>query len=158
MNRTTRCFFSLAAVAGLVAVTGCKSDSSQKPAPVKGKLSAREATDIATDAYVFGYPLVTMDLTRRVMTNVRSPQGMRAPLGQFARLRTYPTASDRDVTAPNTDTLYTIAWLDVGQEPWVVSIPDAHGRYACSRCWMAGRLCSRPPANAPPAPAPSNTP
>ena len=32
-------------------------------------LTAREAFDIATEAYIFGYPLVTMDMARRVMTN-----------------------------------------------------------------------------------------
>jgi hypothetical protein len=129
MNRTTRWFISLAAVAGLAAATNSKTGSNPKPAPVKGKVPAREAMDIATDAYIFGYPLVTMDMTRRVMTNVPRPEGMRAPMGQFARLRTFPTASNHDVTAPNTDTLYTLVWLDVGKEPWVVSIPDAHNRY-----------------------------
>ena len=92
-------------------------------------MTAREALDIATEAYIYGYPLVTMDMTRRVMTNVRYPEGTHAPLGQFARIRTYPPASNHDVTAPNTDTLYTMVWLDVGKEPWVVSIPDAHDRY-----------------------------
>ncbi len=93
-------------------------------------LTPREAFNIATEAYIFGYPLVTMDMARRVMTNVRAPEGMRAPLGQFARIRTYPLASNHEVTLPNTDMLYTIAWLDVSQEPWVVSLPDTQGRYA----------------------------
>jgi len=44
-------------------------------------------------------------------------------------MREYPPAAFRDVTAPNADTLYTVAWLDVGKEPWVLSLPDAHGRY-----------------------------
>jgi hypothetical protein len=49
--------------------------------------------------------------------------------GQFARLRAYPDASFKDVTAPNADTLYTSGWLDVSKEPWVLSLPDAHDRY-----------------------------
>ena len=52
------------------------------------------------DAYVYGYPLVTMEFTRRVMTNVREPEGTRAPMGQFVRARHYPDATFRDVTAP----------------------------------------------------------
>jgi len=63
------------------------------------------------------------------MTNVEKPEGTRAPMGQLVRMREYPTAAFRDVTAPNADTLYTTAWLDVGKEPWVLSLPDAHGRY-----------------------------
>ncbi|MFG1201173.1 DUF1254 domain-containing protein [Xanthobacter aminoxidans] len=83
----------------------------------------------ASDAYIYGYPLVTMEFTRRVMTNVATPEGSHAPMGQFARLRAYPDASFRDVTAPNADTLYTMTWLDVAKEPWIVSIPDMKGRY-----------------------------
>src|SRR5271170_5773787 len=89
-----------------------------------------EAFETAKDAYVYAYPLMTMDLTRRVTTNVASPEGTSAPMGQFAKLREYPNASFNAVTAPNADTLYTMTWLDVSKEPWVVSIPDLKGRYA----------------------------
>ncbi|SED82791.1 DUF1254 domain-containing protein [Bradyrhizobium erythrophlei] len=85
---------------------------------------------LATDAYIFGYPLVTMETTRRVITNVADPIGTRGPMGQIIKLRQYPDASFRDVTAPNADTLYTTAFFDVGKEPWVLSIPDMKGRYA----------------------------
>src|SRR4029078_3884815 len=84
---------------------------------------------LATDAYIYGYPLVTMEMTRRVITNVASVAGTRGPMGQLITLRKYPEASSRDVTAPNADTLYTMAWLDVGKEPWVRSIPDMKDRY-----------------------------
>ena len=84
---------------------------------------------LATDAYIFGYPLVTMEMTRRVISNVASPVGTRGPMGQIIKLRQYPDASFRDVTAPNADTLYTTSFLDVGKEPWVLSIPDMKGRY-----------------------------
>jgi hypothetical protein len=84
---------------------------------------------LATDAYIYGYPLVTMEMTRRVFTNVAKPEGNHAPMGQLIRAREYPNASFRDVTAPNADTLYTTAWIDVGAEPWVLSIPDMMGRY-----------------------------
>ncbi len=91
--------------------------------------NAFEAVHTGVEAYIYGYPLVTMEMTRRVMTNVREPEGTRAPMGQFVRMRTYPNASFRDVTAPNADTLYTTAWIEVGQEPWILSLPDMHGRY-----------------------------
>jgi hypothetical protein len=83
----------------------------------------------ATDAYIYGYPLVTVEMTRRVMTNVAAPEATRAPMGQLIKARQYPDASFRDVTAPNADTLYTTAFIDVGKEPWVLSIPDMKGRY-----------------------------
>ena len=98
--------------------------------PSVGLFEGLEEFWLATDAYVYGYPLVTMEMTRRVMTNVAQLEGTRGPMGQFTKLRQYPDASFRDVTAPNADTLYTIAWLDVAKEPWVVSLPDLQGRYA----------------------------
>lgn len=93
------------------------------------ELGPAKATELATQAYIYGYPLVTMEMTRRVMTNVSKPEGSRAPMGQFVRMRQYPDANYRDVTAPNADTLYTTAWVDVGKEPWVLTLPDAHDRY-----------------------------
>jgi len=95
----------------------------------QAKENVFEAEPLGVEAYIYGYPLVTMEMTRRVMTNVEKPKGTRAPMGQFVRMREYPSATFRDVTAPNADTLYTTAWLDVGQEPWVLSLPDAHDRY-----------------------------
>ena len=91
--------------------------------------SAFKVIPDAIEAYIYGYSLVTMEMTRRVMTNVEKPTGSYAPMGQFLRMREYPSAAFRDVTAPNADTLYTTAWLDVGHEPWVLSLPDAHDRY-----------------------------
>jgi hypothetical protein len=90
----------------------------------------KEAQETAVEAYIYAYPLVTMELTRRVMTNVDRVEPARAPMGQFARLRSYPAVDDHAVTAPNADTLYTIVWLDVSKEPWVVSLPDMKNRFA----------------------------
>ena len=95
----------------------------------EAEMGEQEASQIAIDAYIYGYPLVTMEMTRRVITNVEKPEGTRGPMGQLVRYREYPTAAYKEVTAPNADTLYTTAWMDVGREPWVLSIPDAKGRY-----------------------------
>lgn len=88
-----------------------------------------EAAAIATEAYIYGYPLVTMEFTRRVMTNTAEPKGNHAPMGQFYKARVYPDAQFRDVTAPNADTLYSPAWLDLTKEPYVLSLPDLGDRY-----------------------------
>jgi hypothetical protein len=89
------------------------------------------ATDdaLAGEVYAYAYPLVTMEMTRRVLTNVDQTKGTSGPMGHLSRSRVYPDAAFRDVTAPNADTLYTMAWLDVGQEPWVLTVPDSKGRY-----------------------------
>ena len=107
------------------AVSTCKKIDAAAHSPI----DPADVAMIATDAYVFGYPLITIDQTRRVMTNVERAGDERAPMGQIANMPGYPTASFRDVTAPNANTLYSVAWLDLSAEPYVLSLPDEHGRY-----------------------------
>jgi hypothetical protein len=83
----------------------------------------------AVDAYIYGYPLAIMDTTRRQLTNVATAGPTRAPMGQLRRFRTYPAVDDHSVPAPNADTLYTDAWLDVSKEPMVLTTPDMGDRY-----------------------------
>jgi hypothetical protein len=123
MNRK---YFILVGIVGMLATGGCSSC----PPTVNAKSTGIEQARIdAIDAYIYGYPLVTMDMTRRQLTNVRTPDATHAPMGQILKVRTYPPVDDHAVTAPNADTLYTIAWLDVSREPWIFSIPDMGDRY-----------------------------
>jgi hypothetical protein len=93
--------------------------------------SNEQAYEIARDAYVYAYPIVTMDVSMRQSTNVPDAKTipLRAPINQFAHARNYPRAEDRDVVRYNFDTLYSPAWLDLGPEPIVLSVPDTAGRY-----------------------------
>ena len=107
-----------------------KAKAEAEAKAVEAAAKEAEARAIAIESYVYAYPLVTMEMTRRIMTNVEAPQGSRAPMGHFVRMRSYPDASYRDVTAPNADTLYTTTWIDVSKEPWILSLPDMKDRYA----------------------------
>jgi hypothetical protein len=113
----------------LLMVPALAQQTTPPAAPNPDQAKEKEALEIGTEAYIYGYPLVTMEMTRRIMTNVAKPEGMHAPMGQFANARQYPTAAFRDVTAPNADTLYSVAWLDLSKEPYIFSLPDEHGRY-----------------------------
>jgi hypothetical protein len=90
---------------------------------------AVEAVSIASDAYLYGYPLITFDMVREQQTNVAAPDAEHAPMGQVIRMRTYPAVDNHCCAAPNADTLYTEVWLDVSKEPWVFNIPDMGDRY-----------------------------
>jgi hypothetical protein len=92
----------------------------QKPSDIEG---------IDKEAYIFGYPLVLMDVSRQVMTACPSPTAMCAPINQFANVPAFPDPTFTDVVSPNADTLYSTAWLDLSKEPMVLSLPDTKGRY-----------------------------
>jgi len=92
-------------------------------------LGAIEAVRIATEAYIYGYPLVTFDMARRQQTNVAAPDAEHAPMGQMIKMRSYPAVDNHCCAAPNADTLYTEVWLDVSKEPWVLGIPEMGDRY-----------------------------
>jgi len=131
MNKRSR--FQAVAAAGLsvvlLAACGKPQEAKNIEADAKAVAAEAEALALGTEAYVYAYPLVTMELTRRVSTNVVAPEGSKAPMAQFAKLRGYPAVDDHTVTAPNADTLYTVIWLDVSREPWIVSSPDMKGRF-----------------------------
>ena len=102
-----------------------------------------EALALGTDAYVYAYPLVTMEYTRRIMTNVAAPEGTRAPMGQFVRARSYPDASFTDVTAPN-DRFFLFpmldGWTNVFQDPGKRTTGTAAQKYAITGPGWSGTL------------------
>ncbi len=99
--------------------------------PTSVELSVQEAVDIAVDAYLYGYSLITTEITRVQFTNVANAQEkpLHAPMGQFNNVKRYPPADYRGVSAPNADTLYSAAWVDLKDEPWIFSHPDMKDRF-----------------------------
>jgi hypothetical protein len=98
--------------------------------PAAEPVSEQEAHAIGVEAYLYLYPLITMDLTRRQLTNGGpAVTPIQAPMNTFKNLGAYPTADMKVVVRPNFDTLYSSAWLDLAKEPAIVSVPDTRGRY-----------------------------
>jgi hypothetical protein len=92
-------------------------------------LTADEAHAIGVDAYLYFYPLVLMDLTRKQSINIDQREFGKGPMNVFVNVPAYPLADFKGVVRSNFDTLYSIAWLDLTREPLVVSAPDTDGRY-----------------------------
>jgi len=100
------------------------------PAQTTPAITAAEADEIAIEAYIYFYPLISMEVTRQLTTNL--PAGVKpgfGPANAFHHMRAYPTAEFREVVRPNFDTLYSSGWLDLTKEPLVISAPDTDGRY-----------------------------
>jgi len=99
-------------------------------AHAQSALTPAEARAIAVDVYVYFYPLVSMDITRRQSTNIEAGKEVaKGPMNTFVSVPEYPAADLKIVVRVNFDTLYSIAWLDLTKEAQVVSAPDTAGRY-----------------------------
>jgi hypothetical protein len=99
-------------------------------AQAQSAVTEQDAQAIAIDAYLYVYPLITMDLTRKQITNHAPGKGVfGGPMNMFVNVEAFPPADFKAVVRPNFDTLYSSAYLDLTKEPVVVSVPDTNGRY-----------------------------
>lgn len=93
-------------------------------------LSSDDPKDIATSAYVYGFPLVSVIRTVDFTTSPNIPAGPgRGPINSFSYIRDFPNSSFTDVVRPNVDTLYSIAYFDLSKEPLVLTVPPIAERY-----------------------------
>jgi hypothetical protein len=110
----------------LMVGTACAEQGTGTPVPVAAQ---ENMTSIARDVYVYGYPLVLMDITKGQLTAIPQPADRQAPVNQFIRANRTPTPRFTLVVSPNIDTLYASAFLDLTDEPLVLAVPDTKGRY-----------------------------
>ena len=92
-------------------------------------ITEQEAYAIGVDAYTYLYSLITMDITRKQLTNGEAGKGIAGPMNSFVNIPEFPPADMKVVVRPNFDTLYSSGWLDLSKEPVIVSVPDTGGRY-----------------------------
>ncbi len=99
-------------------------------APAATAPTREEANQVGHDAYAYGLPLLEYLRIRREETSVRFSNGRgAAPVNAFSHAPTFATPRDRTVVAPNVDTLYSIAHLDLAREPVVLDHPDMGRRF-----------------------------
>ncbi|WP_454610347.1 DUF1254 domain-containing protein [Labrenzia sp. MBR-25] len=125
---TWRCKLNLSArIAGVFFATSVLFGNGAAEAQ---DLTQAEANEIAVEAYLYLYPLITMDLTRRQLISIEpGPGSMGGYENWFRNISAYPTADEKSVVRPNFDTLYSSTFLDLTKEPMIVSAPDTKGRY-----------------------------
>src|SRR3954468_13449915 len=89
-----------------------------------------EAVQAGREAYLYGFPLVDFLRIRRENTSVKAPNKRgNAPANFFSHAPAFAEPRDRTVVAPNVDTLYSIAQVDLGKGPIVLSHPAMGKRY-----------------------------
>jgi len=81
-------------------------------------------------AFIYGYPLVMTGITQQTVINKsQSDTSGAAPLNQFGKQTQFPDSSFNAVVLPSTSTLYTSAFLNLSQEPMILSLPDFADRF-----------------------------
>ena len=90
--------------------------------------SADQVWALVRQAYIYGFPLMLMDATLTVGTNVEVPENGKAPINQVGHARSLATAAFRQVVTPNVDTLYSQIFYDLSEDALVIRKP-AVNRY-----------------------------
>ena len=90
----------------------------------------QHALALGVQAYVYGYPLLDTNRVFLTSTSVNVPDGAGGgPVNQFSHFRRLANPTDKTVVAPNHDTLYSMAWLDLAREPVIVHMPVVRTRF-----------------------------
>lgn len=85
---------------------------------------------LAREAYLYLYPLVTMEVSRQQGINLPADaKPGYGPPNSFHHLREFPPGDFRAVVRVNFDTLYSSTWLDLTAGPVRLDLPDTHDRY-----------------------------
>ncbi len=100
------------------------------PPAAAASVSVSQAAALGRQAYLYGFPLLSFERVTQTQTSVSCPDALGdAPLNSFSTADRFAQPFDRTVVAPNVDTLYSMAHLDLGHGPVVLSHPDMGRRY-----------------------------
>ncbi len=89
-----------------------------------GELTTDEATAIAAEAYVYGFPMVMNYKTMyQYVIDETSPE-YKGPFNHLGCVARVFTPDDKAVVTPNADTPYCMFWIDVRAEPMVLTVPE----------------------------------
>lgn len=113
-----------------IGVTISFAQKNEETNSIAQSLTLEEFSKVAFDAYVYGLPLIEMEISKNKMTHPQYDGDKEwAPFGSFYHIRNFADPSQTRLRAPNVDVLYSGAWINLEQEPMVLFVPDAHDRY-----------------------------
>ncbi|WP_207796421.1 DUF1254 domain-containing protein [Pseudohalioglobus lutimaris] len=112
----------------VIMLSGCSSDSKDSPTeatliPKEETLTLEEITQIAKDAYVYGFPLVLNYKTMYDYALDKKSPEYKGDFNSLACVARVYTPEDKAIITPNSDTPYCMTWVDLRAEPAVFTIP-----------------------------------
>jgi len=127
-KRTKVIGFTMIALASWV-FTSAQAQTSVTPTETsigsqKASITTQEARQLAEEAYIFAYSMLENYKTMYAQAVNENLPTFGATFNQFSHRRQLLNPEFTEVVAPNNDTLYSMAWLDLGTEPVVLSLPE----------------------------------
>jgi hypothetical protein len=127
INRRVFSYGALASATALLASCGGKVEKKVEQAEQTAKQEIKYLEGL--EPYVYGFPLVMMDVTRQITTAASKSGQYSAPLNQFGRMRTFVDPDFKNVVRISVNSLWTFGFIDLDKEPFIYSQPDTKGRY-----------------------------
>jgi len=107
-------------LAGLVTVASGR--------PMQARSAITDLRSAAREAWIYSLPLI--ELARvRVRSAALAPGSSGTGINSFVHIRELATPAERVVTTPNVDTLYSLAFIDLGNGPATIFLPPTGARY-----------------------------
>ena len=116
----------------LISIISCTNEKKNNAALKEDTISTVDSVKVAlvTQAYIYGYPMMTMDYTHKISSNVVSDNGMgKGPINQWGNMHKFPKAGFTEVVRPNLDTYYSVIYADLGKNPLYLHIPATERYY-----------------------------
>ena len=107
-----------------------QTDAMDSTQEMKRIENSRNPKDIATLAYIWGYPLVQFERVKNFETNPNSsPAHGNGPINKYVAFTKLPSPGFTSGEYSNPDLLYAQAWLNLSKEPVILKIPEIKDRY-----------------------------
>ena len=87
-------------------------------------LTPSEAKEIAKEAYVYGFPMVVHYKSLFLYTINENSPDYKGPFNELSCDARLFTPEDKAVVTPNSDTPYCMFWVNIINEPSVISLPE----------------------------------
>ncbi|MEA3412877.1 MAG: DUF1254 domain-containing protein, partial [Pseudomonadota bacterium] len=94
------------------------------PCMAQEKITREEVSQIAEEAYLYGFPMVVGYSVLHNFFIDRDSGQFKAPINQISNTARVFTPKDTGVSTPNSDTPYSMALLDLRAEPMVLCMPE----------------------------------
>jgi hypothetical protein len=131
---------ALACAAAMSLLTGCgkSEEPTASAAPVSAAPAAAppaekpaeiappgiaETTAIAEEGFIFGLPIVMNYAVMNEFVLDKNSSQYKAPFNTISNEARVCTYEDTAIVTPNSDTPYSMLWLDLRAEPMVISVP-----------------------------------